>query len=390
MKQTNVLMLTYHFWQSNRKGGFHYFAEAFLKMGYNVDFVLFPYSLFRVFTHRNKDRFNLRKLFELIKGEKYQCGSAVLKNFGFPVLVFPPKWDKFGCNYLTLVSLYVSFFIILLRLRRRYEFIVIESTLAIVLVDILKRLYPNAKVVYRQSDPIHLVHNSNYFINFEKNIVHKSDLTLFVNKKRRDYTLKGFPCSLINDKIKILPNGIDLKSFRMTYEKPALYNDYAVNALYIGAFPINWEVIFCAADKLPHIHFVIIIPSNINKRIKEKINDFSNLTFINGISPQQVPTFIRYSSIGIVPYAAKEKIVELMGVHSKIYQFMYFNKPIVTYNICLEIEQRGIFQSFSEDEFISNVEIASTLKDIKYNFNFEKIDWENISNQFVSYLLCLK
>jgi hypothetical protein len=384
-------MLTYHFWKSNRKGGFHYFAEAFCEMGYNVDFVLFPYSLFRIFTHRDKDRFNPRRVFGLIIGKRYRCKNSVVRNFGFPSLVFPPKWDKFKFNYLTLVSLYVSFFIILLRLRRKYQFVVLESTLAIVLVDIIRRFFPDTKIIYRQSDPISFVHNSRYFISFEKNVILKSDLTLFVNNRRRDYTLKAIPYSLVRNKIKILSNGVDLTSFSMGgYAKPSLYNDYKVTALYVGAFPIDWELLFYTADKLKYIHFVIITPSNIDKRIKAKINDIPNITFINGISPKQVPAFIQYSSIGIMPYAKKEKILRLMGMHSKIYQFMYFNKPIVTYNICLEINQKGIFQSFSKEEFLSNIKAASELKNIKYDFNFEQINWENISKQFVSYLLCLK
>jgi len=391
MKYNNILMLTYHFWKSERRGGFHYFAEEFCKMGYNVDFVLFPYSLFRVFTHRNKDRFNIRRLFELVKGKQYQCYDNILRNFGFPSLVFPPKWDKFKFNYLTLTSLYISFFIILLKLRRKYEFIVVESTLAIVLIDFIKRLYPTTKIIYRQSDPMHFVHSSRYFINFEENIILKSDLTLFVNKKIKNYTLKSINLSLVNNKTEILANGIDLIFLSKIHEKPSVYNIYEVNALYLGVFPIDWKLIFYIADKLKHIHFIIIIPSNIDKITEEKINGFSNITFINGINPQQVPAFIQYSSIGIIPYAKKEKIMELMGMHSKIYKFMYCKKPIVTYNICLEIEeQRGIFQSFSEEEFLSNVKAASKLKNIKYDFNFEEVNWENLAKKFIYNLSCLK
>lgn len=380
----SILMITFHFWRAQRKGGFHYFAEEFCKMGYNVDFVLFPYTILSLIRHRDKDRYNLKRLADLILGRTFQCGNGKLRNFGFPAFIIPPQYEKFKLHIISLISLYISFLILYPRLRRHYKFIILESNESITLLPFIRSIFPGIKIIYRQSDPIFSVTNSRFFEKCERRIIRNCDLSLFTNEMRLKYSIRNIDRYQIN--YKILENGININSAKNDLPKPGEYGQLKNIALYIGVAEIDWSLLFYVAEKLSHIYFFVVTPTRIPRKIKHQINDHNNIYFINGVEPDKVASFIKYCDIGIVPYKWAGLWNELLGMHAKIYQYMYAQKLIVTYNLKIEKKFFGIFESKNKPEFLNNVQEAFKLERINYEFDFNEVSWENLAKKMINYI----
>ncbi|ODS34582.1 MAG: hypothetical protein SCARUB_00317 [Candidatus Scalindua rubra] len=112
-------MITNHFWLAKRKGGLHYFAEEFCRMGYNIDFVFPHYPIFSIIRHKDEDRYNLKRVIELILGKTFKCGNGIVKNFGFPAVIIPPRFEKYKLHIISIISLYFSLLILYPRFKKK-------------------------------------------------------------------------------------------------------------------------------------------------------------------------------------------------------------------------------------------------------------------------------
>ena len=79
--------VTGHNWKSNRLGGFHKFAEAACKAGYEVVFFSFPRPYYSYFM--KQELYNYKSIKELSKGIEYEVGGQKLLNVTFPTFKLP-------------------------------------------------------------------------------------------------------------------------------------------------------------------------------------------------------------------------------------------------------------------------------------------------------------
>jgi hypothetical protein len=129
------------------------------------------------------------------------------------------------------------------------------------------------------------------------------------------------------------------------------------------------------------MHFIIITPIALNHRLLAKLKIYDNITYINGVKPDEVSSYIKYSDVGILPYCKKRYITDLLGMHSKIYQFMFYKKPIVTLNIKLNSNMQGLYESFNHDQFLINIEHALKLENTNYTINFSNLSWNQLTRK---------
>src|SRR5690606_19781558 len=155
MNNKKIVFFTYHNWKTKRQGGFHKFAEIFLKKAYHVFFFSSPRPLYSFF--KNDERLNRKSLIDLNKGITFEKFNGLLENITIPTLDLPSiiknrvnaKLDFYFMNF----SLKNKSKYFLERFSDVHVF-VFESCLGILYYPLIKKLFPSAKIFYRPSDPL--------------------------------------------------------------------------------------------------------------------------------------------------------------------------------------------------------------------------------------------
>lgn len=379
-----ITFVTYHNWDTKRQGGFHKFAEAAALAGHEVVFFSYPRPYYICFKHN--ERLNGTVLRLLKKGTKYDVGpDASLVNCTWPTLSVPGPLRRFIPQIIVdsleekSLSPFRSFcekFII------GTDCFVLESV-GLSLYDKLKSHFPNAKFVYRPSDPVMIPTASTKLIALEKNILLECDKALIVNRKGVELYRKNIPDFEKKVNYEIISNGVDSAAYKLKYECPEELNRQNT-ALYMGAYPPNMDVVFYAAERLEYVNFIIVCPEPLLEKDYLKLNNFKNIIYVPGVSPSNVPAWITNANLIIVPKPENVYKYKPWGILAKHYQAMVACKPIVTYHDTEELIKYGISVTYSKDDFTNSISKHIHDGSVCYNFDSDNMDWNVKAQQFLS------
>lgn len=388
MKHNKIVFLTYHNWDTRRKGGFHEFAEAATQSFEKVLFFSFPRGYYTYF--KKDERLNKKVLLALSKGKNYttQSGKNIL-NITLPTLDVPGSLRKFlSKNFmhrLTVTSLKSKsgFF-------NKYfsntDVFVFESNDSILLFEELKTIYPNAIFVYRPSDPL-IADLNNPLSKKEIELLPKFDKVAIVNKDGLNLYRRHIQEFDKNVNYQVLPNGVNLDLYREKYIIPKLLKDQRqmLSAVYIGARDPEWNLIVYCAEKLSNIHFYIITPFKAPSSFLNQVEKLENLDYIAGIDSHDVPSWITNIDFVLVPNPTDRYKDKPWGITAKYYQAMAAKKPIISYHDTALLRSLNIPVAKSYEEFYQILK-SQEKGDVDYgNFLSDK-DWVSISKKFFNYL----
>ena len=171
-----ITFLTGHNWKSNRLGGFHKFAEEAVNQGIDVVFFSFPRPYYSYFQHQ--ELYNKKTIKQLQKGIVYNYEKATLKNVTFSTFKLPNFFNKFlsdsAMNAFERFSI-KSFKKFALENFSNTDVFVFESCDGMIFLKKLKKLFPNAKFVYRPSDPLMFDGCLNRYYKNEKYMILNAD-----------------------------------------------------------------------------------------------------------------------------------------------------------------------------------------------------------------------
>jgi len=381
-----VTFVTYHNWETKRIGGFHKFAEGCALAGHEVVFFSFerPYYIY----FKKDERLNKKVLHELSKGKRFEVSNGnetgVILNCTWPTVRIPMPWAKYipesVVDWSAKKSL-IPFRSFQETFLKGTDVFVLESV-GVPIYDLIKEYNPNAKFVYRPSDPIMVDGASIKEQNQEAYVLKKCDLALLVNQAGLElYRTKmvNFDNSVNYD---ILSNGVDTEKFKKTYPVPTLLKKGNI-ALYVGALAPEWELTKKIAEACPDINFVIVCPADCPQEIK--CSSPSNIYYIPGIYPSEVPAWITNCDVFIVPYPTGMYKIRPWGITAKYYQAMTARKPIVVYDDTDELRQFGISVNHDYDSFITNIRKAFDNRRV-IEYGLEDKDWNHINTKFIGKL----
>lgn len=377
-----IVFISFHNWETKRIGGFHKLASACSHYGDEVVFFSFSRPYFIVF--KNEERLNCKVFKKLTKGTEYIIDTEGHKVFNctWPTLTVPsqlkPIVPQRICRFLSLHSLELFSHFVEKNLMGTDVF-VIESCEGIFLFDKLKKYCPNSKIVYRPSDPLMTKEASQDVIKAETFVLKNSDMVFLVNKEGLELyksKLKDFEASV---KWSLLPNGVDLEAFKKKYECPVVLNK-PNTALYVGARDIEWDLILEAARKLSNINFVIVCPENPPKNFLN--SSLQNLVFINGISPEAVPSYVTNCDVIIVPNPKDRYKIKPWGITAKYYQAMAAHKSIVCFDDTDALKDYGVYVAHSYGDFISDLCKVFSTDDRFIDYPLISRDWQTIAHEF--------
>jgi hypothetical protein len=382
-KRKKIVFLTFHNWKTKRQGGFHKFAEASCLKGYETIFLSFPRPYYIYL--KKEERLNKTVLKELRKGIKYKLGSNYLLNITLPTFALPGPLRKYCPNFIEIWLQKKS-----LRPFKDFandyllntDYFIFESNECILLYDKIKHFFPKSKIIYRPSDPL-LANPQCKIINFEKNILKNADWTFIVNSSGLKIYNDNYEIFRSLDNYSILSNGISVEEYKKKYSIPnPLKKKNTV--LYIGALDIEWNLIIYASKKLPQFNFIIICPKKPPNYFNDYYKNCQNVTFINGIYPETVPSWVTNCNIVVVPNPHGRFKSKPWGITAKYYQAMAAKRPIIAYHDNLKLEKYGVHCTYDYDEFVEKLNSAKNIKKVDYTLKLIDKDWKIITDTFLN------
>lgn len=378
MDVKKITFITYHNWKTKRHGGFHQFAEYTCKQGIETVFFSFsrPYYIFL----KNEERLNYKVLRLLNNGCYYNIGGHDLLNVTWSTLALPGFLRKFvssEINEWLMCHSFTPFKKIVRKWLKNTDCFVFESCDAVFLLNLIKKYFPKAKIIYRPSDPLVEFSNEEYAIAAEKRLIAKADKILLVNNESLAVYAEKFPDVYNKNKFYVVSNGVNISDYLKKYDCPDELK-WPKTALYIGASLIDWELIIRAAQQLPEIKFIIITPNKPISKVLTRIKSTSNLLYIPGISPSQVPQWVTNASIILQPFSCSSQYCnkKSLGLTAQNYKAIAAQKTIITHQIPMHLSKYGLITTNTYQDFIDAIanNIANTK--VQYNIDINEKSWE--------------
>lgn len=383
-----IVYITTHNWDTKRQGGFHKFAEATANAGFETVFFSFPRPYYGYFMKR--EQLNPTVIKTLTKGIEYNLldnsnKKSSLLNITFPTFRLPDSLGRFLPNFIMnfmLKKSFRTFRYFAKKFLNNTDYFVFESCEGVVFVDKLKKLFPKAKMIYRPSDPMVYSSIPKRVKKLEQHMLYTADLSIIVNQEGVEAYRSSIPNFDTQVKYTVLSNGIDLESYKKSYPVPKTLEKQNT-ILYVGAWEVEWNLLFEAANKLPESNFIVVCPNYPSTKILEQVKQISNLEYVPGIKPSEVPAWITNCSVVMVPYLTDFYKDRPLGITAKYYQAMAAGKPIVAYCDTPKLSEVGISVTYKYEDFIKEIKKAIKRQSVQYEFDLKNREWSCITKQFI-------
>ena len=378
-----ITFITTHNWDTKRQGGFHKFAEATANAGIETVFFSFPRPYYGLFM--NREQLNKAVIDMLKKGKHYDFNGHDIFNVTFPTLRLPDSAGRFlpsGFMNFMLTHSFRNFKNFCKKFLSGTDCFVFESCEGVAYINKLRKLFPTAKMIYRPSDPMVYASIPDRVKKLEQHMLYSADLNILVNKEGLEAYKKSIPDfdNLVN--YTVLSNGIDIDSYTKSYTTPELLKK-PNTILYVGAWEVEWPLLFKAASETPDFNYIVVCPNYPSQEIQNKVEETSNLFYVPGIKPAEVPAWITNCSVVMVPYVTDFYKDRPLGITAKYYQAMAAHKPIVAYCDTPKLTEAGAVVTYTYDDFISAVRDAVKLGTKNYSFDLQDRRWETITQKFI-------
>jgi len=308
-----VVLVTGHYWYSKRRAGFHWLADAFHGLGWEVVFLTTTISWLSYLRgdHRTKypDVWNQRNRLIRVEPNLYSfvwltpfhpahLRSSVLNQLSRPI------FRLYGALPLGEVEGHV----------RTADWFVFESTPGLLLFERFKQINPKAKFVYRVSDDLRLLKNSPLVLEAEEKALPFFDLVSVPSK----YLWDKF-----NGKARNLR--LHFHAIRKELFDQPCTNPYAdlpgPHCVFVGVSHFDHDFLERASRLFPDWQFHIVGPIQQSVR-RSNVHYYGEKPFL-----QTIP-YIKWADIGLANRSYSPG-AESLSDSLKIVQYTYARLPIV-------------------------------------------------------------
>ena len=221
---------------------------------------------------------------------------------------------------------------------------------------------------------------------------HWHDLLLDYEKKAIEISKKQFiTIETLQDKVSnegiLIENGVDLSQFALAKDKEFNYNGKVIG--FIGGLYdwIDFGLIAKVAKDNPDDTILLIGPTNAQATL-EMILNIPNIKYLGPIDKDQIHDYFASFDIGIIPFLSELEYPRLKTVNSnKVFQYLYFNYPIVTTAFTqVNAMEDILYVSKSHEEFLKNIKSAKEENKSKISFDINKISWDEKAKEMLKHL----
>lgn len=301
--QQKYLLLSAHDFRSPRKAGVHFVASELAKMGPTRFFSL-RYSFLSRYKH--DPRISLDD--QANKIVLYQGVECYL----WKTLIHPIRIRPFESLMYHLYS--YGFNSVLRNWIRDSDVIILESGVAPIFFDLIKRLNPQAKVLYRASDALDTIDAATYISNTFNRIAKQFD-TIVLPSKALAETIPS------TNNLAFVPQGIDHSADEKA--NPSPYGE-GIHAVSVGSMLFDPDFFVLAGKAFPNIHFHII--GSCQPRHPEYGD---NITVYGEMPFDKTLPYIKHANLGIAPYSSVNLPAYLRDTSLKLTQYEFFGLPAI-------------------------------------------------------------
>lgn len=311
MKKT-VVLISFHHYLSKRKAGFHWIANSFTNLGWNVNFITAPLSPFSriIRDHRWEyvSRNNLNQPEEIDENVLTYTHSPLYS----PLSITGHWWiDMFSPLFIPLYRSRIP--VGLQNLLKYADIIIFESTAAIVLFDSIKKINNKAEYIYRVSDSLDVLKVHPSIIEYERVIAPNFDLVSVPSTSM----LKRFQIGNVH----LQHHGINKSAFSQKTEIPKSYRGFEKNVIFVGNSFFDLNFVSFASELFPRIGFHLIGPID-SVFSRDNILCYGEISFIETIP------FIKNADIGL-QIRRMDVGLDTLSDSLKVLQYTWCQLPII-------------------------------------------------------------
>ena len=326
MERKKITFFTGHYWETKRKAGFHWLADAFLQLGFDVLFFTAPISYLLKLKGDYRFQFPLQKekgrliekkqgLYSYVHFTPWHVAnlrSTVLNRLSKPLF---KNYDAFP------ISKEAEAFI------AQSQMITFESTPGLFLFDRVNGINHTAKYIYRVSDDLRLLNVHPLLLEMEKQVYNKFDLVSVPSSYIYD-VLKAYG----KEKLKLQFHGLNKNIFDSSTSNPYLPNSF--NLVFVGNSHFDHNFLQIASDLRPNWQFHIIGP------LKELPGNKNIIAYGEMPFEQTVP-YIKFANVGLQARSYSPG-AESLSDSLKMQQYTFCGLPIIA-PAFLESNKRNVF-----------------------------------------------
>jgi 2-beta-glucuronyltransferase len=297
------LLLSAHDFRSPRKAGIHFVASELSKLG-TTRFFSLRYSFYSRYKHDPRISLDNQSN-KIVTHEGVEC--YLWKSFIHPIRI--PLFESlmyhvysYGLNS------------VLREWIRDSDVIILESGVAPIFFDLIKKLNPQAKILYRGSDALDTIDAATYIrTTFARTAKHYD--TIVLCSKALAETIPS------THNLAFVPQGID----HSVGEKanPSPYGE-GIHAVSVGSMLFDPQFFILAGKRFPDIHFHIIGSSQPrHPEYGDNVTVYDEMPFAKTLP------YIKHASLGIAPYSSVNLPAYLRDTSLKLTQYEFFGLPAI-------------------------------------------------------------
>lgn len=359
-----VVFLSWHYYNSKRKAGFHFLAKSLNERGFQVVFIS---SVISSFSFLRRERVIYEKDFNknIFKPRVFNGVKSII-NFS---LLRPP---------LSTSSILLEFLAkIFFRLNkasinelRTADYIVFESTQAILFFDKIKSINANAKCIYRVSDDMEAMKGLKTTIEYERKVLEKFDLVSVPTKIMYDKFLKLSP-----NNVKLQFHGINKILYNQSKVSP--YTE-KINHVFIGNAYLDEKFIEIASS-IYKDHFFHIIGAFTPSIKKNNVIYYGHMRFENTVP------YVKFASTGLHNLSNEGGLATTFSDSLKVLQYSYCNLPIIAPSVIPAQHRKNFF--YYDYNCANSIKscIEEALRFDKSKFASNVKSWDELSTELIRY-----
>jgi 2-beta-glucuronyltransferase len=302
-----AVLISGHYLGSKRRAGFHHLAQAFWNLGWDVTFVTAAISTLSRLRGDYRFAYPVREEANRLVPVRERMTSYVLMTRTHPGNLRFGLANRLSARWFARYA-GVPFGQLEARLREA-DLVVFEGTAALLLVERIRSLAPESRLVYRSSDALCVLGVHPLILDAEARTVPLFDLVSAPTREIADALARYGP-------VEVHPPAIDQTAFDRPTESPYGAEPAAVFA---GVSPLfDYESLATAAELAPHIAFHVIGPPP--RPLAENVSFHPELPF------DELVPYLQHATFGLLLFPPG---YGSLGQGNKVAQYSYCRLPIV-------------------------------------------------------------
>lgn len=356
-EKLKIVFISYHYFGSKKKAGFHFLAKAFNDMGHDVTFTTGFFSLLSLV--RNDRRIKEKGfLANILKPRTIEGVTSIVNATLFhPAAALPNVLNNLFKNFVTPRK----------KLSREClsaDIVIFESDPSLLYKNKLK-YKKNCKVIYRVSDSLKMLGLPKQILDIEKNIAHT-------------FTSISCPTKVIYDSFEthnkhLLHHGIQ-KDFFDNDNSPTPYIKDSINHVFIGNSYLDLDFIHIASSNLPS-HDFHIFGSFASATLSKNVHFHGYKSFT-----ELVP-YIKHANTGLHTVTNEHNVAESLGDSLKVHQYTYCNLPIIA-PTAIKTSRNNFFRYEYQNKKTILECIEAALK-TQHDFDASVNDWKDVAKRMI-------